>query len=93
MLTVGVKEFRRRLTHYLREVEAGKRVVITVRGKPVAQLSSMPETKPVSLGEKLKALARNGQINWSGERPRFHPPVATNKGKRLLSDIVVEERR
>ena len=91
MLTIGAKEFRKRLSYYLKEAEAGRRVVITLRGKPVAQLISMP--KLPSIDERLKALVEAGRIHWGGERPKFHPPVTTNKGERQISDIVIEDRR
>ena len=36
MQTVGVRELKNRLTHYLGEVKNGENVVVTDRGNPIA---------------------------------------------------------
>lgn len=38
MRTVGVRELKNRLSHYLRLVRTGERVLITNRGKEVAEV-------------------------------------------------------
>ena len=38
MESVGIRELKDRLSHYLRAVRQGGSVVVTVRGKPVARL-------------------------------------------------------
>jgi antitoxin (DNA-binding transcriptional repressor) of toxin-antitoxin stability system len=39
MRTVGVRELKNRLSHYLRLVRSGERVLITNRGKVVAEVA------------------------------------------------------
>jgi two-component system, NarL family, sensor kinase len=44
--SVGLAEFRRNLSVYLRRVESGERLVITDRNRPVAELGPAPSTGP-----------------------------------------------
>lgn len=73
MTTIGVRELRRDASRWLREVEAGGTVVVTNRGRPVAQLVPVPATgllgleatgrlsRPVRpLGDLLSGLATDG---------------------------------
>ena len=47
MSTVGVKEFKNRLTQYLRRTKQGEDVIVTERGNPIALISrSRARTKP-----------------------------------------------
>ena len=62
MQTVGTKELKDRLTHYLRLVRQGTTVIVTDRGKPVGVL------KPVS-GEET------GETEAGEKRSEGGPPV------------------
>ena len=42
--TVGVAELRQNLSRYLRRVEAGERLLVTDRNRPVAELGPAPST-------------------------------------------------
>ncbi len=46
MSTVGVRELRQDASGVLRRVEEGERVVVTVHGRPVADLVPHTETRP-----------------------------------------------
>ena len=97
MESVGVRELKNRLSHYLHTVRQGGSVVVTVRGKPVARLVPMspPGRKPLppELEERMWELAAEGLLTWSGEPSQVpEEPVAVNKGPGLLSDLVVEDR-
>ncbi|MFC6448734.1 type II toxin-antitoxin system Phd/YefM family antitoxin [Cellulomonas gelida] len=46
MTTVGVRELRQDASGVLRRVEEGERVVVTVHGRPVADLVPHFETRP-----------------------------------------------
>lgn len=48
MQTVGVRELKNRLTHYLDEVKNGENVVVTDRGTPVAIFDQRQLLFPVS---------------------------------------------
>lgn len=97
MESVGVRELKNRLSHYLNTVRQGKNIVVTVRGKPVARL--MPLSPPGRSGlsseleERMWELATDRLLAWSGQPPQVPPePTAVNRGPELLSDLVVEDR-
>lgn len=46
MTTVGVRELRQDASGVLRRVEEGERIVVTVHGRPVADLVPHTETRP-----------------------------------------------
>jgi prevent-host-death family protein len=58
---VGVAELRQNLSRYLRRVEAGERLVVTDRNKPVAELGP-----PAAAGSGLDRLLAEGRVS----RPR-----------------------
>ncbi len=59
MRAVGVRELKANLSRYLREVERGEVVLVTDRGRVVAELRAAPETaeaeSPVDRGLRLLA--------------------------------------
>ena len=63
MATVGVRELKNRLTHYLGRAKRGEEVVVTQRGRPVAILSSIASIeRPQSLQARLAELAASGLV-------------------------------
>lgn len=42
MTTVGARELKNRLGRYLRQVEAGDTILVTERGRPLAELRPLP---------------------------------------------------
>jgi prevent-host-death family protein len=64
--TMGAAEFKSKCLATLDEVAAGKRVVITKRGKPVAALTPMPRKSKSSAG----SLAHLGKV--TGDLVNFH---------------------
>jgi antitoxin (DNA-binding transcriptional repressor) of toxin-antitoxin stability system len=65
MLTVGVRDLKNRLSHYLQYVKDGEKVVITEHNKIIAEIT-LPEKNNgkeiVSIEKKLKQLSREGEI-------------------------------
>ena len=60
MITVEIRQAKSHLGEYLRKVRAGERVVITERGKPIAEI-----TKPRSAAdERLEGMIREGLATW-----------------------------
>lgn len=85
MTTVGVAELRQNLSRYLRLVEAGERLVVTERNRPVAELGPPPST-----GEALDRLIAEGRV--SSPRRRGLPGALELDGdpyalSRALDDI------
>jgi prevent-host-death family protein len=85
---VGTRELKNRLSQYLRRVKAGETVIITERGKPVGQIVPFQ----VDLVGRLKKLVEAGVVEWNGEAVPSYRPRAENQGKKLISDLVLEER-
>ncbi len=90
MATVGVRELKNRLSHYLAKVKEGEQITITERGQEVAIISPSPQP---AVERRLLELRAKGIISWGGGRPTVPLPSARVPGRgRLISDIVIEER-
>ena len=87
-LRVGVRDFKSRLSEYLRQVKQGKMVIITDHGRPVGRL--MP-VEP-SLDGRLVALQQAGMAAWNGQKLKPITPPAVNHGEKQISEILVEMR-
>ena len=70
MSTVGIKELKNRLTHYLRLTQKGEEVIVTDRGQPVAVIHQITADQPVLTREgrlaQLAAQVRSASlhVNW-----------------------------
>ena len=85
---VGIRELKSKLSECIREVKAGRTLVVTEHGAAVARM--IPET--TSLHERLDALRRTGTVAWSGRPLRRIKPVARVRGERTVADLVSENR-
>ncbi|WP_169944300.1 type II toxin-antitoxin system Phd/YefM family antitoxin [Microbispora sp. H11081] len=89
VVSVGVRELRDRLAHYLELVQAGNTVEITERGRPVAQLTALPHDRVVT--ERLVAEGRmtlpEVEIDWTA----WHAMPA-EPGQPLPSEVLAELR-
>jgi prevent-host-death family protein len=89
MTTVGVRELKNRLSHYLRDVKQGRSITITERGQSVAVL--MPAgTHPDA--QVARELIQRGIGSWKGTKPKGASRRVAIKGRRV-SRIILEERR
>ena len=89
MITVGVRELKNNLSHYLRDVKRGRPVEITERGESIAVLIPSDSHSGVRLAKELE---RKGLGSWKGGRPKGGSRSVVVKGK-PVSRIVIEERR
>jgi prevent-host-death family protein len=89
MVKVGVRDLRQNLSQYVNIARAGQAVVITERGKAIAQL--VPAG--ADMEERVQALQAAGMIRWRGGKLAMTRPVARLRGKRQVSDLVVEMRQ
>lgn len=92
--TVGVRELKNRLTHYLKTVRGGRRLVVTDRGKPVAVVMAVnSQIRHESIEERLAALAAEGGISLpTGTKGLLRFRAIKVAGK-PASRMVMEERR
>lgn len=88
-MTVGIRELKNRLSHYLDKVKAGGRIAVTDRGAVVAYV--VPAGTDPAL-ESLLRLVREDRASWEGGKPEGVASPAEVRGK-AVSAIVVEERR
>lgn len=85
---IGIRELKATLSECVREVKAGRTIVVTDHGQPVARL--IPET--LSLRERVDALRTAGAIAWSGRRLRPAKPAGKVRGTKTVADLIVENR-
>jgi prevent-host-death family protein len=89
---VGSRALKLRLGSYLRQVRGGTRLVVTDRGRPVAELRPIPEASGL-LEERLARAAERGVLTLPSREfaslPEWRPLVRPNAG---LSRAVAEER-
>lgn len=86
--SMGIRELKSKLSQCVREVKLGATIVVTEHGRRVARL--VPEAD--SLDERIDTLRNAGSIQWSGRRLGPMKPAVRVRGKRTVSDIVVENR-
>jgi antitoxin (DNA-binding transcriptional repressor) of toxin-antitoxin stability system len=87
MRTVGVRELKNRLSHYLRLVRRGERMLITNRGKVVAEVrrAGAAEGRASGIDELVRrGLARPGGRNEPDLYPRMPPALQEGNAQRLL---------
>jgi prevent-host-death family protein len=89
MEQIGVRELRANLARALRQAGAGDPVVVTVDGRPVAQLGPLePAEVPT-----LEALAATGLVEPPRRSDRPAPPAALDTAVDIRLDRVVAEVR
>ena len=93
-MDVAVRELKNRLSEYLRRVQSGEEVVVTSRGKPVAQLLPIrPDVSESSadLHERMAAVPWVSAGNGDKARGAIDP-IRIEAGEKPLSEIVREGR-
>jgi len=93
MKKVGSRELKNRLGKYLARVASGEVIIVTDRGKPVAQLGPAPSSAngPQTVDQLLQKLAAEGHIRLATRPFEEFKPVRA-KGK-PASQIIIEDRR
>jgi prevent-host-death family protein len=85
---IGIRELKSTLSECVREVRAGRTIVVTDHGQAVARI--IPEAVPSR--ERVEALRKAGAIAWSGRRLRPAKPAGKVRGTKTVADLVVEGR-
>ena len=89
MASVGIRELKGRLSHYLRRVKTGERLTVTERGKTIAILTPAPTNTP---DERIEAMLREGRARWEGGKPTGAARLSRITGA-SVADAVIEDRR
>jgi prevent-host-death family protein len=93
MSSVGVRELKSRLTHYLRRTKHGEELVVTERGRPIALLQPIQSAGPVkSLEARLAQMAAQGRVALPTRKPlsRVRPVRVSGAA---ISQTILEDRR
>jgi len=97
METVGIRALKNRLSKYVRQVEAGDTVIVTDRGRVVAELvpPGLADRRRPDIHPGLLEMERKGQIRLA-TRPndpslyRDLPPI--DLGGRTVQDLIDWQR-
>jgi prevent-host-death family protein len=87
-MTVGIRELKRQLSAYIRQVKAGGTVIITERGTPVGRIVPLSP----SLETRIEALIEAGFLAWNGRKLTPLAPMARVRGQRTVADLLLEDR-
>lgn len=83
-MNVGIRELKAHLSEYVGKAAAGERIVVTDRGKPVAQLSALDD---------LSTLERGIEEGWiTPARRSGLEPIVPYKSARSTADVLDEDR-
>lgn len=95
-IAAGVRELKNRLTHYLRLVRKGERIIVTDRNRPVAVLKPIEdEGAEVGVEERLAWLAREGGLTLGEPKRRLRgwKPVSASADARSRASRIVSRDR
>jgi prevent-host-death family protein len=87
-ITVGIRELKAQLSHYIRQVKSGTTLIITERGKPIGRIVAVNP----SLDERVQELIGAGIIAWNGQKLAAIAPVTRIKGEETIADLLLEDR-
>lgn len=94
MKAIGVRELKAQLSRYLRDVQAGETVLVTDRGRVIAELRS-PSATPApesELDRKLRRMAERGSLRIGASHdPSLYrtppiPPSPEGTAQRLIDE-------
>jgi prevent-host-death family protein len=86
--SVGIRELKRSISTYLRQVQSGEKILVTDRKKPLAIISAVENNQE---NEIIKQLTKTGLAHWTGGKPSGGVP--RTRSKKSISEAVLEDRR
>ncbi len=94
MQTVGVRDLKARLSHFLKDVQRGETILVTDRGRVVAELRSPTVTaRPRSALERAVAdLAAQGVLRLAEPTPDPYPASPLKSPKGTARGLLAAER-
>ena len=93
-ITAGVRELKNRITHYLRLVQNGERIIVTDRKRPIAVLRPLEDADVTydSLEERLASLSREGGLRLSEPKQRLASWNAVPSKGKPASRVISTDR-
>lgn len=61
-MNVSVRELKNRLSEHLARVRRGERLIVTLRGRPIAEVSPPRDEASLSSEERLRRMAEAGDV-------------------------------
>ena len=89
MDTVGIRELKTHLSHHLKRVRSGARLLVTERGRSIATINPVEAPADVDWAHQLVA---EGRAHWNGGKPIGARRPAKITGK-TASSVVLKDRR
>ncbi len=93
MISVGVHEFRNRLSRYLRLAQDGQCVLVTNRSQPVALLKKPDMDSVQTTEERLAAMTAAGKLIPAIEPGPSKPFKPRKLRGKPFSQSIIEDRR
>ena len=90
-MNVSVRDLKNGLSAYLRLVRRGERVVVTDRGRPVAELSPAGEST-LTFDQRLARLGEAGELRLPKGKRRFEKVAPSRVRGRAVSSTLLEDR-
>lgn len=88
MARIGIRELRQNASEYVRRAEKGETIEVTDRGRPVAQLTPLPQPQ----GVLERWIAEGKATRATGSIADLPPPRPLPPGSPPLSEILDELR-
>ena len=92
MLSVGIRELKNRLSEFVRGAEAGERVLVTDRGKVVAELREPGSAHEAALPSGLATLARQGHLTLASQENARYPKLRRLRRVSQSQQLIDAER-
>ena len=89
MEAIGIRKLKENLSHYMKRVKSGERIIVKDRNKEIAVI--IPLEKETEK-EKIFQLIQRGIACWSGGKPAGMSSRIASRGK-SVSGAVIEDRR
>jgi len=93
MISTGIRELRNKLSHYVRQIEAGKRVAVTANGRVVAELVPPGSGSGTGRANRYEELVAAGMIvpaTESDEVPPEWPDIHVLPG--TVAELIDSDR-
>jgi prevent-host-death family protein len=91
MISTGIRELKNKLSHYVRQIEAGKRVAVTAHGRVVAEL--VPPGVGTGRSSRYEELVAAGVIAPAAEHdgvPPEWPDIRLSRG--TVAELIDSDR-
>ncbi len=86
METVGVRELKSRISHYIGKAKLGESIIVTERGREVAELIPISKER-----HAVQHLAMEQRLKWNGKKPAGS--VGNTAAGETVAETILKQRR